>query len=41
MVEVFVSEMENEGQEVHLVDWFKEIDDRVNPGAVLAVIEPA
>ena len=78
MVEVFVPEMENEGQDVYLVDWFKEvgnsvkegepllevmtdkanieipapvsgivrernfeIDDRISPGAVLAIIEPA
>jgi len=78
MIEVLVPEMENEGQEVYVVEWFKEvgdsvkegepllevmtdkanievpapadgvlrerkfeIDDRVNPGSVLAVIEPA
>ena len=41
MVELLLPEMENKGQAVYLVDWFKKVDDRVNPGEVLEVIEPA
>lgn len=32
MIEVFVPDMENEGQDVYIVDWFKEIGDSISEG---------
>jgi hypothetical protein len=32
MIEVFVPEMENEGQDVYIVDWFKEVGDSISEG---------
>lgn len=32
MIEVFVPEMENEGQDVYIVNWYKEVGDSISEG---------
>ena len=38
MIDVFVPKMENEGQDVYIVDWFKKVGESISEGDPLLEI---